>query len=80
MSTESVQKIIGRAIGDEAYRELLFSHPDQALEGFDLTQEEITALKGLKREEFDATAGDLEERVSKMSPLFGQIKWSGYLK
>ncbi len=65
MSAESVQQIIGRAIGDGAFRELLFSNPDQALAGFDLTAEETSALKGLKREEFDAAASDLEQRISK---------------
>ncbi len=65
MSAESVQQIIGRAITEEAYRELLFSNPDQALAGFDLTAEETSALKGLKREEFDGAASDLEERISK---------------
>ncbi len=65
MSTESVQKIIGRAIAEEAYRELLFSDPEQALAGFELTSEETSALKGLRRDEFDAAAGDLEERLSK---------------
>ncbi len=65
MSAESVQQIIGRAITEEAYRELLFNNPDQALAGFDLTAEETSALKGLKREEFDAAAGDLEQRISK---------------
>ncbi len=65
MSAESVQQIIGRAIGDEAFRELLFSKPDQALAGFDLTADEIATLKGLKREEFDAAASDLEQRISK---------------
>ncbi len=65
MSTEAVKTIIGRAVAEEAYRELLFTNPDQALAGFDLTEEETATLKGLKREEFDAAAGDLEQRISK---------------
>ncbi len=65
MSAESVKQIIGRAIAEEPFRELLFTNPDQALAGFDLTADEIGALKGLKREEFDAAAGDLEQRISK---------------
>ncbi len=65
MPAESVKQIIERAIAEEPFRELLFSNPDQALAGFDLTADEIGALKGLKREEFDAAAGDLEQRISK---------------
>ncbi len=65
MSAESVKQIIERAIAEEPFRELLFSNPNQALAGFDLTVDEIAALKGLKREEFDAAAGDLEQRISK---------------
>ncbi len=77
MSAETIQQIIGRAIAEEPFRELLFSNPDQALAGFDLTGDEIVGLKGLKREEFDAAAGDLEQRISKsfmgvqIAPYFG---------
>ncbi len=70
MSAESVKSIIGRAMADQAYRELLFSNPDQALAGFDLTAEEANVLRGLKREEFDSAAGDLEQRISKATGPF----------
>ncbi len=78
MSSESMQQIIGRAIAEESYRELLFSNPDQALAEYDLTAEEISALKGLKREEFDAAGGDLEERISKsfVGMQFQKTDWS----
>lgn len=65
MSIENVQAIIGRALKEPDYRELLFNEPDKALEGYDLTKEEAAALKGLEREQFDAVAGELEERVSR---------------
>lgn len=65
MSTESVKKIIGRAVTEPEYRGVLFSDPDKALAGYDLTEEEAAALKGLEREKFDAVAGELEERISK---------------
>lgn len=68
MPSESVQKIIGRAISDAAFRELLLGNPDQALAEYNLSAEEITALKNLKREEFDAPA-ELEQRVSKAAPF-----------
>lgn len=63
MSLESVQNVIGKAAVDRTYRELLFSKPDEALKGLDLTPEETTSLKGLSREKFDAVSGELEERI-----------------
>ncbi len=65
MSQEAVQKVIGRALAEESFRDLLLKSPEQALAGFDLTDGEIRALKGLKRDEFNAAANDLEQRISK---------------
>lgn len=65
MSLESVQTIIGRAVMEPEYRELLFSDPDAALGGYDLSEKEKAALKGLEREKFDEVASELEERISK---------------
>ncbi len=65
MSSEAVKEVIGRAVSDEAYRDLLFSKPDEALAGFDLTADETSGLKSIKREEFDSAAGDLDQRISK---------------
>ncbi len=67
MPTEGVQKIIERAITDEAFRTLLLEEPDKALAGFDLNEQEIASLKGLKLEQFEAETGDLEQRVSKIA-------------
>jgi hypothetical protein len=65
MSLENVQAIIGRAVMEPEYREQLFSNPDKALEGYGLSEEETKALKGIKREKFEAVAGELEDRISK---------------
>jgi len=65
MSAESVQEIIIKAITDKEYRELLFSDLEKALEGVELTAEETTALKEMERENFDAVASELEDRVSR---------------
>jgi hypothetical protein len=65
MSAETVQTIIGRAIMEPEYRALLFSDPDKALEGYELTAEEAQSLKSMDKEKLDAVAGELEERVSK---------------
>ena len=63
MSLQSVQNIIGKATVDRAYRELLFSKPDEAIKGFELNEQEIASLKALSREKFDAAAGELEEQI-----------------
>ena len=63
MALQSVQNVIGKAAVDRAYRELLFSKPDEALAGHDLSADEVACLKGLSREKFDAVAGELEEKM-----------------
>ena len=65
MSTESVQEIIGKAVQDSEYRDLLFTDPEKALEGYELTEEEIIALKDIKAEKFDELLTDIEERISR---------------
>jgi hypothetical protein len=59
---------------ESEYRELLFDDPDKALEGYELTDEEAEALKGLEREKFDAVAGELEERISRSGFLMGDLE------
>jgi hypothetical protein len=73
MSEENVKKIIGRAVTDAAFRGLLFSRPDEALAGYDLTDDEIASLKNLPREQFDSTAIQLEERVSRAGIHLGDV-------
>ena len=65
MSQEAVTQIISKAVSDQEYRELLFTKPDEALAGHDLTEDETTALKKIQRDTFDGIAGELEERVSR---------------
>ena len=77
MSTESVQDIIGKAVVDSEYRELLFVEPDKALEGYELTEEEIVSLKGIKAEKFDELLTDIEERISKAGINFNLLEAVG---
>jgi hypothetical protein len=70
MSLESLQTIIGRAVMEPEYRELLFGDPDAALEGYELSEEENSALTSLERETFDEVAGELEERISRAGGAF----------
>lgn len=59
MSHKNVEQIISRAVVDEQFRELLFTSPNEALAGHDLTADERQALQGLSREKFDNALGDL---------------------
>lgn len=65
MSAENLEKIVARAVEDVKFRELLFKNPEQALAGIELDEEEITILKNLVAENFDAAAGELERRISR---------------
>jgi hypothetical protein len=51
------------------YRQLLLEEPDKAIEGYELTEEEVASLKSLHAEKFDAVAGELEERISRAGGL-----------
>lgn len=61
MSHKAVEAIISRAVVDTQFREQLFSAPDKALAGQDLTDEETKALSEMSREKFDSSLGQLEE-------------------
>jgi hypothetical protein len=65
MSQQAVQNLIGRAVMDEAFRKLLFSDPDKAFEGYDLTEEEKKILRALDADEVASFAGKLDERITK---------------
>jgi hypothetical protein len=65
MSKEALQAVIGKAVMDSEFREALFADPDQALEGYELTEEEVAALKAVDAETMESFAGSLDERISK---------------
>ena len=65
MSEAAVRKVIGQAVIDLEFRELLFSNPNKALSGLELTPDEVAMLTGFKREKFDEAATEMEERVSR---------------
>jgi hypothetical protein len=65
MSQDAVSQIIGRAVIDTEFRNLLFSNPDQALEGIDLTDDEIDALKNLRQEDLEDFSTKLDSRITK---------------
>ncbi|MBN1873526.1 MAG: Franean1_4349 family RiPP [Anaerolineae bacterium] len=65
MSKEVVQMVIGRAVTEPAFRKQLFTNPERALKNYDLTQEEIAALKTINAEHLENFVGGLDERISK---------------
>ncbi len=71
MSQEAVQRVIGRAVMDEAFRKLLFSNPDEAFKGYDLTEEEKKILRHLDADEVAGFAGKLDERITKVKMKMG---------
>jgi hypothetical protein len=78
MSKEAVESIIGRAVVDSEFREVLFADPDRALAGYDLLEAEVAALKAIDAEAMESFAGSLDERISK-SDHMGTISygWKG---
>jgi hypothetical protein len=74
MSKESVQTVIGKAVTESEFRELLFANPDEALEGYELTDEEVKALKSVDAETMESFAGDLDERISKAFIIEGYVR------
>ena len=66
MSREAVEAIIGKAVLDSDFREELFANPEEVLAGYDLSEEEVAALKAIDAETMESFAGTLDERISKL--------------
>lgn len=62
MSQRELEAVIGRAVMDEEFRLLLFADPNAALAGYELTEEEVVALKRLDVESLDACADIVAQR------------------
>jgi hypothetical protein len=65
VSQDAVSQIIGRAAVDAKFRELLFSNPAPALQGYDLTDDERDALNNLKQEDLEDFSTKLDSRITK---------------
>lgn len=63
MSRLTLETIIGRAILDEEFRLVLFPDPETALAEYELTANEIVALKSMDAESLDACALRLGGRI-----------------
>jgi hypothetical protein len=66
MSREALEAIIGKAVLDTEFREALFANPDEVLAGYDLSEEEVAALKAIDAEAMESFAGTLDEAFSKL--------------
>ena len=71
MSKEAVESVIGKAVLDSEFREALFANPEEALAGYELTEEEVAGLKTIDAETMETLAGTLDERISKAFTAFG---------
>ncbi len=73
MSAEESRKVVSRAVMDEEFRNTLFSNPDKALAGYELTPEEVSALRSIPAETIDEFANNLDERISMSLLGFGEF-------
>ena len=76
MSEETVKEVIIKAVSDPEFRELLFSNPVKALEGFDLKEEEVEALKQIDMGSFEEYFMELGERTSRAGINIGSFTQS----
>jgi len=65
MSSDNIKAVILRALDDKEYLQKLLENPNEALDGFELSEEERATLSNLTLAEFeDMTGGGIEQRLS----------------
>jgi len=77
MPSDNLQLILGRAVTELAYRELLFLDLAKALEGYALTDREVIALQDLSREKLDALANEVQVRLSQAAAFEQRLRPAG---
>jgi hypothetical protein len=65
MSQNEIERVIGRAVTDSAFRQALIDNARDACKGYDLTEDELDALEQLDANSLMAFAGTLDQRISK---------------
>ncbi len=63
MSKQGVGIVIGRAVVDKKYRQLLKARPQDAFEGYELTGEERQALAGIDHGALEKLADSVDYRM-----------------
>jgi len=65
MSQTEIERVIGRAATDAAFRQSLIDDARAACREYDLTEDELDALEKLDAQSLLAFAGTLDKRISK---------------
>lgn len=65
MSQTEIERVIGRAATDEAFRQALIDNARVACKDYSLTEDELDALEKLDAQSLLAFAGTLDRRISK---------------
>jgi hypothetical protein len=65
MSQTEIERVIGRAATDEAFRQALIDDARAACREYSLTEDERDALEKLDAQSLLAFAGTLDKRISK---------------
>jgi hypothetical protein len=65
MTQSEVERVIGRAVTDTAFREALIKNAREACKDYNLTEDELAALEALDADSLGAFAGTLDKRISK---------------
>jgi hypothetical protein len=65
MSQHEIERVIGRAATDTAFRQALIDDAREACKEYDLTADELDALEKLDSQSLLAFAGTLDKRISK---------------
>jgi hypothetical protein len=67
MSQSEIERVIGRAVTEAAFRQALIDNAHDACKEYDLTEEELDALEKLDAQSLVMFAGTLDKRISKTS-------------
>ncbi len=65
MSQHEIERVIGRAATDSAFRQALIDDARAACKEYDVTEDELDALEKLDAQSLLAFAGTLDKRISK---------------
>ena len=65
MSQSEIERVIGRAVTDAAFRQALIDDARAACTEYDLSEDELDALEKLDAQSLLAFAGTLDRRISK---------------